>query len=103
MAASAIVTAGLRCAPLMELTRYTATATASAQPAVMTIQPLFWPLVLFRTTLATTPSPSVIRIMVPMISARKMDKGAGVEVEAASWVTTQRATKQATLPQKIEF
>src|SRR5262245_61080030 len=47
----------------------------------MTIQPPFWPLVLLRTTLATTPSPSVMRIMVPMTSARKVDTfESGVEV-----------------------
>ena len=42
--ASAIVTAGVRCAPLTLLTQYTATVTANAHPAVMTIHPELWPL-----------------------------------------------------------
>src|SRR5687768_17338971 len=37
--ASPSVTAGLRCAPLMLPTEYTAIVTASAQPVVITIQP----------------------------------------------------------------
>src|SRR5687768_4622197 len=69
MVASAMVTAGLRCAPLMRPTAYTATATAIAQPAVITIQPELCPFVRSRTTLATTPSPSSTRIIVPMASA----------------------------------
>src|SRR5439155_24222114 len=48
-----------------------ATATPKAQPVVMTIQPEFWPLDLFSTTLATTPSPRMIRSIVPTNSARK--------------------------------
>src|SRR5947207_11539745 len=39
----------------------------------MTIQPEFWPFVSFNTALATTPSPRMTRIMVPMSSARKRD------------------------------
>src|SRR5690349_6539193 len=75
IAASAMVTAGLMCAPLKLPTAYTATVTANAQPAVMTIQPLFWPLVRLSTTLATTPSPRMINSMVPSSSARKGDMG----------------------------
>src|SRR5690625_7444710 len=37
---------------------------------VMTIHPLFWPFVLLRITLATTPPPRIIRMAVPMISER---------------------------------
>src|SRR2546426_7906696 len=66
-----MVTAGLRCAPLKVPTAYTATATPNAQPAVMTIQPAFWPLVLLSTTFATTPSPRMTSSMVPSSSARK--------------------------------
>src|SRR3954467_14793011 len=75
--ASAMVTAGLRCAPLTLLTQYTAMVTPSAQPAVMTIQPELWPLVRCSTTLATTPSPSTIRIAVPNTSARIGDMAVG--------------------------
>ncbi len=71
--ARAMVTAGLRCAPLMLFTQYTAIVTPNAQPAVITIQPELLPLVLLRTTLATTPSPSMIRIAVPKTSARSGD------------------------------
>ena len=39
--------------------------TAKAQPAVMTIQPLSWAFECFKTTAATTPSPSKIKIIVP--------------------------------------
>src|SRR5947208_492640 len=46
-----------------------ATATASPQPVVITIQPEFCPLDLFSSTLATTPSPRSTRIMVPINSA----------------------------------
>src|SRR6266850_7872992 len=75
MAASPSVTAGLRCAPLNVPTAYTATVTPNAQPAVMTIQPEFWPLVLLSTTLATTPSPRMMSSMVPSSSARNGDIG----------------------------
>src|SRR2546421_1923351 len=71
IAARPMVTAGFRCAPLKLPTAYTATATPKAQPAVMTIHPAFWPLVLLSTTLATTPSPRMINSMVPSSSARK--------------------------------
>ena len=64
-----MVTAGLMWAPLMRPTAYTAMATAMAHPVVITIHPEAWPLVLPRTTLATTPSPRRMRIIVPMISA----------------------------------
>src|SRR2546423_14115878 len=47
--------------------------TPSAQPDVMTIQPELCPLVRCSTTLATTPSPSTIRIAVPKTSARMGD------------------------------
>src|SRR3954464_3381762 len=46
-----------------------------AQPVVMTIQPEFSPLLFFRQTLATTPSPKRIRIIVPTISARNSVMG----------------------------
>ena len=45
MVASAIVTAGFRCAPLIRPTAYTAIATATPQPVVITIHPDFSPLV----------------------------------------------------------
>src|SRR6266545_6567201 len=81
MEARPMVTAGFKCAPLKAPTEYTATATPKAQPAVMTIHPLFWPLVLLSTTLATTPSPRTISSMVPRTSARK--GGIGLSEEAA--------------------
>src|SRR6266498_1648616 len=68
-AAMASVTAGFRCPPLIHPTEYTATATPSPHPAVITIQPLFWPLDLLSRTFATTPSPSTTSNMVPIISA----------------------------------
>src|SRR6266480_4937383 len=79
MEARPIVTAGFKCAPLNAPTAYTATATPNAHPAVMTIHPLFWPLVLLSTTLATTPSPRMINSMVPSTSARKGGIGLGEE------------------------
>src|SRR6266496_6380732 len=88
MDARPIVTAGLRWAPLKPPTAYTATATPNAQPAVMTIQPPFWPLVLLSTTLATTPSPRMINSMVPSSSARK--GGIGLEWEAAKLSAQER-------------
>src|SRR3954447_17060612 len=72
MTANPSVTAGFRCAPLNCATANTAIATAMPQPNVMTIQPLFWALEWFSSTAATTPSPSRIRIAVPMTSAPKM-------------------------------
>ena len=45
--------------------------TANAQPAVMTIQPPFWPFDLLSSTLATTPSPSRTSNAVPMISPHR--------------------------------
>ena len=62
---------------LILLTQYTAMVTPSAQPAVMTIHPELWPLVRCSTTLATTPSPSTIRIAVPNTSARIGDMAIG--------------------------
>jgi hypothetical protein len=41
---------------------------------VITIQPEFWPLDLLSKTLATTPSPKTIRVIVPNISARNIVK-----------------------------
>ena len=67
---NAIVTAGLMCAPLTRCEQSTPTYTPSAQPAVMTIQPELLPLVRESTTLATTPLPKIMRIAVPMNSAR---------------------------------
>src|SRR3954468_13538812 len=49
--------------------------TASAQPVVMTIQPELFPFVRCRTTLATTPSPSTMRMAVPNSSAKRADIG----------------------------
>ena len=53
-----MVTAGFKCAPLAAAEAYTPTNTAIAQPKVITIHPLFCPLVLFNRTLATTPLPN---------------------------------------------
>ena len=71
------VTAGLMCAPLNRWAQNTPTNTPSAQPAVMTIQPELLPLVRASTTLATTPLPKMMRIAVPMNSARQ-DHGSQV-------------------------
>src|SRR3989449_9314933 len=73
MEARPMVAAGFKCAPLKAPTAYTATATPNPQPAVMTIHPAFWPLVLLSTSMATTTSPSMINSMVPSTSARKGD------------------------------
>src|SRR5882762_6853015 len=81
MEARPMVTAGFKWAPLKAPTAYTATATPNPQPAVMTIHPAFWPLVLLSTTLATTPSPRMISSMVPSTSARK--GGIGLNKEGA--------------------
>src|SRR5512142_886424 len=67
--AKAIVTAGLRWAPLNSLATMTPVKTPRPQPIVITIQPALQPLVPLRQTLATTPSPNRIRIIVPMNSA----------------------------------
>src|SRR5882724_6332911 len=88
MEARPMVTAGFKCAPLKAPTAYTATATPNAHPAVMTIHPLFWPLVLLSTTLATTPSPSMTNSMVPSTSAR--NGGIGLDEEAAKLSARQR-------------
>src|SRR5467141_2426687 len=88
MKARPIVTAGFKCAPLKLPTAYTATVTPNAQPAVMTIQPAFWPLVLLSTTLATTPSPKMISSMVPSSSARK--GGIGLDEEGAKLSAEQQ-------------
>src|SRR5712692_4118686 len=88
MEARPMVTAGLKCAPLKLPTAYTATVTPNAQPAVMTIHPAFWPLVLLSTTLATTPSPRTINSMVPSSSERK--GGIGSNKEAAKLSARQR-------------
>jgi hypothetical protein len=71
--ASAIVTAGFRCPlPPTATDVNTPTNTAIAQAVVMTIQPELLPLVLLNKTLATTPSPSRIRNIVPITSPIKM-------------------------------
>src|SRR5260370_35167059 len=88
MEARPMVTAGFKCAPLKLPTAYTATVTPNAQPAVMTIHPAFWPLVLVSTTLATTPSPRTINSMVPSSSARK--GGIGLNREAPKLSARQR-------------
>src|SRR5688572_19216098 len=64
-----MVTAGLMWAPENWPTQYTAMATAIAHPKVMTIQPEFSALEFLSKTPATTPSPRMIRIIVPMNSA----------------------------------
>src|SRR5689334_6791186 len=66
----AMVTAGFKCAPLYLLEQATPTKTAIPQPNVMTIHPAPFPLVLFSSTLATTPLPRITRIAVPINSAR---------------------------------
>src|SRR4029077_7425953 len=96
MDARPMVTAGFRCAPLKAPTAYTATATPNPQPAVMTIHPAFWPLVLLSTTLATTPSPRMISSMVPSTSARK--GGIGLGEEAAKVSAEQRLVHRAKGP-----
>src|SRR5215208_1562475 len=63
-----MVTAGLIWAPENWYTQYTATATAIAHPNVITIQPEFSALEFLSNTPATTPSPRMIRIMVPINS-----------------------------------
>src|SRR5258705_901200 len=93
IAARPIVTAGFRWAPLKVPTAYTATVTANAQPAVITIHPAFWPLVLLSTTFATTPSPKMINSMVPRTSARK--GGIGLSEEAAKVSARPGERKQA--------
>jgi hypothetical protein len=62
--ANEIVTAGFKCAPLGCATT-TPQKTANAHAAVITIQPEFWPFVLFNTTFATTPLPSSTSVVVP--------------------------------------
>jgi hypothetical protein len=69
--AKANVTAGFKWAPLTAATEYTPTKTAIAQPNVITIQPPLLPLVLFKITLPTTPSPKTMRIAVPVNSPTK--------------------------------
>lgn len=64
-----MVTAGLRCAPLIGPAMVTPAKTANAQAVVITIQPELFPFVSLSTTFATTPFPKRIRIAVPMISA----------------------------------
>src|SRR5215213_3939729 len=64
-----MVTAGLMWAPENWPTQYTATATASPHPNVITIQPEFSALEFLSSTPATTPSPRMIRIIVPINSA----------------------------------
>src|SRR5215210_4563121 len=68
--ANPMVTAGLRCAPLIGPTHHTATNTAMPQPNVITIQPDPLPLVFGSTTFATTPLPSNTKSAVPMNSAK---------------------------------
>src|SRR5215208_4457200 len=63
-----MVTAGLIWAPENWYTQYTATATAIPHPKVITIQPEFSALEFLSSTPATTPSPRMIRIMVPINS-----------------------------------
>ena len=92
MAARPMVTAGLRCAPLIRPTEYTANATATPHPKVITIQPLFWPLVRLRTTFATTPSPSRTSSIVPIASARSVCMRGDVRGEAPVESSASRRT-----------
>src|SRR5215211_790282 len=64
-----MVTAGLMWAPENWPTQYTAMATAIPHPKVITIQPEFSALEFLSSTPATTPSPRMIRIIVPINSA----------------------------------
>ena len=52
-----MVTAGLRCAPLIGPAMVTPAKTANAQAVVITIQPELFPFVSLSTTFATTPFP----------------------------------------------
>src|SRR6266540_366359 len=61
---------GLRCAPLMRPTQKMAMMTANPHAVVITIQPPCCPLDLLSNTFATTPSPRIKRIIVPMASDR---------------------------------
>src|SRR5437016_6256119 len=99
MAARPIVTAGFKWAPLKLPTAYTATATPNAQPAVMTIHPAFWPLVLLSTTLATTPSPRMINSMVPSSSARK--GGIGLNGKRRSYQRGSDLSTRGSEPEQI--
>src|SRR5215211_1481485 len=63
-----MVTAGLMWAPENWPTQYTAMATAIPHPKVITIQPEFSALEFLSSTPATTPSPRMIRIIVPINS-----------------------------------
>src|SRR6267154_2099557 len=69
------VTAGFRCASLLPqaIAVKTPHMTANAQPVVMTIHPLPSAFDFFRSTAATTPSPSKIRIRVPRNSPSQGD------------------------------
>ncbi len=60
-----IVTAGFKCAPLEAATQYTATNTATPQPAHMASQPELLPLVRAKQLLATTESPIKTKSVVP--------------------------------------
>src|SRR4029453_469199 len=92
MAARPMVTAGLRCAPLIPPTAYTANATATPHPKVITIQPLFCPLVRLRTTLATTPSPSRTSSIVPIASERGVCMRGDVRGEGPGESSASRGT-----------
>ena len=67
--ASAIVNAGLKWAPDAAPKIYAGIITASPQPNVIWIGPAPFIPDLFRFTLATTPHPKIIRIIVPKNSA----------------------------------
>src|SRR4029077_9233439 len=73
--ANPIVTAGLRCAPSLPQATAVMTPhiTANAHPAVITIQPAFSALDFFRSTAATTPSPSKIKMSVPRNSPKNAE------------------------------
>src|SRR5580698_231438 len=73
--AKASVTAGFRCDLLAAAEQYTPTKTPIAQPKLMTIHPLLYPLDFCRTTLLTTPCPRIMTIPVPMNSPQKGDIG----------------------------
>jgi hypothetical protein len=69
--ASAIVTAGFKCPPLILLVTYTPIKTAIIHPKTMEMSPPLFPFVLGSTTLATTPLPIVMTRAVPKNSAAK--------------------------------
>ncbi len=68
--ASATVSAGFKCAPLILPTAYAAIATAIPHPIVITIHPELAANDFFKLTPAHTPAPRIIKIIVPIISPK---------------------------------